>query len=71
MKLERVDAWRWRIPPDARPGMRVPGIIFADDALMEDSGGRMHDQYSVQKFAAEVLIDNLFVVLFGGVVFSK
>ena len=35
MKIEKVDAWRWRIPPDAKPGMRVPGIVFADDALME------------------------------------
>jgi tRNA-splicing ligase RtcB (3'-phosphate/5'-hydroxy nucleic acid ligase) len=35
MKIEKVDACRWRIPPDARPGMRVPGIVFADDALME------------------------------------
>ncbi len=35
MKLERIDAWRWRIPPDYKPGMRVPGIVFADDALME------------------------------------
>ena len=35
MKLERVDPWRWRIPQDAKPGMRVPGIVFADDALME------------------------------------
>jgi tRNA-splicing ligase RtcB len=35
MKLERVDPWRWRIPPDAKPGMRVPGIVFADDALMD------------------------------------
>ncbi len=35
MKLEKIDAWRWRIPQDAKPGMRVPGIVFANDALME------------------------------------
>jgi len=34
VRIEKVDAWRWRIPPDAKPGMRVPGIVFADDALM-------------------------------------
>ena len=33
--IERLDEYRWRIPPDAKPGMRVPAIIFADDKLME------------------------------------
>ena len=32
--LERVDEWRWRIPRDARRGMRVDGLVFADDRLM-------------------------------------
>ncbi len=39
--IERVDQYRWRIPPDAKPGMRVPAIIFADDQLMEQI---RHDQ---------------------------
>lgn len=33
--IERIDEYRWRIPPDAKPGMRVPAIIFADEKLME------------------------------------
>jgi len=33
--LERIDAWRWRIPRDARPGMRVDGVIYADDRLIK------------------------------------
>lgn len=33
--IERLDEYRWRIPPSAKPGMRVPAIIFADDKLME------------------------------------
>ena len=33
--IERVDEYRWRIPPNAKPGMRVPAIIFADEKLME------------------------------------
>ncbi len=33
--LERIDGTRWRIPKSYKPGMRVDGIIFADDALME------------------------------------
>jgi tRNA-splicing ligase RtcB len=32
--LQRVDAYRWRIPRDERRGMRVDGLVFADDALM-------------------------------------
>jgi tRNA-splicing ligase RtcB len=33
--LRRLDAVRWELPIDYLPGMRVPGLIFADDALME------------------------------------
>jgi tRNA-splicing ligase RtcB len=33
--LRRVDEVRWELPVDFMPGMRVPGLIFADDALMQ------------------------------------
>ncbi len=33
--LERIDETRWRIPKSYKPGMRVDGIIFADDRLIE------------------------------------
>ncbi len=33
--LERVDANRWRIPQHYRPEMRVPGMVYADDELIE------------------------------------
>ncbi len=33
-RLERVDAWTWRLPRDERAGMRVDGVVFADDRLM-------------------------------------
>jgi len=33
--LEPLDEYRWRIPPTYRPGMRVPGLIFADHRLVE------------------------------------
>lgn len=32
--LERVDRYTWRIPK-YRAGMRVPGLVFADDELLE------------------------------------
>ena len=33
--LERIDNCRWRIPASYRSDMRVDGIIYADDALIE------------------------------------
>jgi tRNA-splicing ligase RtcB len=37
-KLERVDACRVRIPRDSVPGMRVDGMIYADETLMKSIG---------------------------------
>jgi tRNA-splicing ligase RtcB len=34
-RLERIDDCRWRIPKGAVDGMRVDGILFADDTLIE------------------------------------
>ncbi len=34
--LEKIDDYRWRIPKSAKPGMRVPGIIYADEKLLKD-----------------------------------
>ena len=34
MRVERVGPYLWRIPQDAQPGMRVPALVVADDALM-------------------------------------
>ena len=34
MRVERVGPYLWRIPTDARPGMRVPGLVVADETLM-------------------------------------
>ncbi|MCP4589929.1 MAG: RtcB family protein [bacterium] len=33
--LERIDESRWRIPRSYKPEMRVDGVIYADEALME------------------------------------
>jgi len=33
--LERVDTYRWRIPTRYNPEMRVPGMVYADDELIE------------------------------------
>ena len=31
--LERIDDYRWSLPTTFRPGMRVPGIVYADAAM--------------------------------------
>ncbi|MBL7068873.1 MAG: RtcB family protein [Candidatus Omnitrophica bacterium] len=33
-KLEKIDDYRWRLPK--REGMRVPGMIYADEKLLKD-----------------------------------
>jgi tRNA-splicing ligase RtcB len=33
--LERIDEYRWRIPQTYRPGMRVPGLVLANENLLE------------------------------------
>lgn len=35
MPLEKLDNYSWRIPKKYKPGMRVPGIVFADEELLE------------------------------------
>jgi tRNA-splicing ligase RtcB (3'-phosphate/5'-hydroxy nucleic acid ligase) len=34
LHLRRIDAYRWEIPADYKPGMRVPGLVYADEALL-------------------------------------
>ena len=34
MHVEQLGPYLWRIPPDAAPGMRVPGLVVADETLM-------------------------------------
>jgi len=37
--LERVDEYTWKIPKGYRSGMRVPGIVLADEDLLEKIKG--------------------------------
>lgn len=41
-RFERVDEWEWRIPPAGR--MRVPGVIFADQALVTAMDDKVGEQ---------------------------
>ena len=33
--LEKIDEYRWRIPKSYKPGMRVDGLIYADEEMLE------------------------------------
>jgi tRNA-splicing ligase RtcB len=45
MRIERIDAYRWRIPREG--GMRVDGVVYADERMMS---GIKEDQ-SLQQVA--------------------
>jgi tRNA-splicing ligase RtcB len=36
--LQRIDEFRWELPADFKPGMRVPARIYADEALLDIAG---------------------------------
>lgn len=35
-RLEKIDDYRWRIPKSYKPGMRVDGVIYADEQMLKD-----------------------------------
>ncbi|MBM3252884.1 MAG: RtcB family protein [Candidatus Omnitrophica bacterium] len=35
-KLEKIDDFRWRIPKTYKPGMRVPGVVYASERMLSD-----------------------------------
>ncbi|MFH1577917.1 MAG: RtcB family protein [Candidatus Omnitrophota bacterium] len=36
VSFTKIDNWRWEIPKSYKPGMRVPGLIYADEKLLKD-----------------------------------
>ena len=36
MILEKIDDYRWRIPKKFQKGMRVDGIVYANELLLKD-----------------------------------
>ncbi len=37
-KIRQIDEVRWEIPPDYKPGMRVPARIYADREMLQEMG---------------------------------
>ena len=38
-KVNKIDDYRWEIPPSYKVGMRVPGLIYASESMLEHIGG--------------------------------
>lgn len=36
--LKKIDDWRWEIPTSYKPGMRVPGLVYADERMIRTMG---------------------------------
>lgn len=36
--LRKLDDYRWEIPRDYKPGMRVPGLVYADETMLRQIG---------------------------------
>jgi tRNA-splicing ligase RtcB len=34
-QLNKIDDYRWEIPRSYKPGMRVPGLVYADETMLE------------------------------------
>ena len=34
-QLNKIDDYRWEIPQTYKPGMRVPGLVYADEAMLK------------------------------------
>jgi tRNA-splicing ligase RtcB (3'-phosphate/5'-hydroxy nucleic acid ligase) len=43
-RLERISDFEWRLAPSGR--MRVPGVIYADEALVRDMDDKVLEQVS-------------------------
>ena len=54
--VKRIDKYVWEIPADAQPGMRVPGRIYADDALIE----KMRTDATLQQCANVATLPGLY-----------
>jgi tRNA-splicing ligase RtcB len=48
IQIEQIDKYRWKIPVEQYPGMKVPGIIYADDRLIADMQTGSGNQAPVQ-----------------------
>jgi len=53
--LEKIDEYRWRIPKSYKPGMRVPGIIYADEAMVK----QIREEQALEQVANVALLPGI------------
>jgi len=53
--LEKIDEYRWRIPKTYKAGMRVPGIIYADEAMMK----QIREEQALEQVANVALLPGI------------
>ncbi len=46
-EMNRIDDYRWEIPQDYKDGMRVPGLVYADEAML----GAIKEEQSLEQVA--------------------
>ena len=46
-QLNKIDDYRWEIPQTYKPGMRVPGLVYADEAML----GAIKEEQSLEQVA--------------------
>lgn len=45
--LKKIDDYRWELPMSYKPGMRVPGLIYADERMLQS----MEDEQAIDQVA--------------------
>src|SRR3970040_1897552 len=45
--LKKIDDYRWELPMSYKPGMRVPGLIYADERMLQS----MEDEHGIDQVA--------------------
>ena len=45
--LKKIDEYRWELPTSYKPGMRVPGLIYADERMLQS----MEDEQAIDQVA--------------------
>ena len=53
--LKQIDDYRWELPQDYKPGMRVPALIFADRAMLE----QMEDDQAIEQAANVAMLPGI------------
>lgn len=54
--LKKITPYLWEIPPDYKPGMRVPGLVIADEVLI----GKMKEDLTLEQVANVAFLPGIY-----------